>query len=128
MSFWLLAVGYWPLAFVNYLAVGFWLLELKLRDNSIPRVNGNSILSNPPKKLTESKVQPMPIISYPETSNTTKATHNIPVAPHKKASFLSDNFLINKAYKILPIYHPSPISPKSYNGNLPIFEQLKRYL
>lgn len=30
--------------------------------------------------------------------------------------------------KILPIYHPSPISPQSYKGNLPIFENLKRYL
>lgn len=29
-------------------------------------------------------------------------------------------------YKILPIYHPSPISPKSYKGNVPIFEQLKK--
>lgn len=28
-------------------------------------------------------------------------------------------------YKILPIYHPSPISPKSYKGNLPIFEKIK---
>lgn len=28
-------------------------------------------------------------------------------------------------YKILPIYHPSPISPKSYKGNVPIFEKLK---
>ena len=28
-------------------------------------------------------------------------------------------------YKILPIYHPSPISPKSYKDNLPIFEKLK---
>ena len=28
-------------------------------------------------------------------------------------------------YKILPIYHPSPISPKSYIGNVPIFEKLK---
>lgn len=28
-------------------------------------------------------------------------------------------------YKVLPIYHPSPISPKSYKGNLPIFERLK---
>ena len=28
-------------------------------------------------------------------------------------------------YKILPIYHPSPISPKSYQGNVPIFEKLK---
>lgn len=28
-------------------------------------------------------------------------------------------------YKILPIYHPSPISPKSYAGNIPIFEKLR---
>ena len=25
---------------------------------------------------------------------------------------------------IIPIYHPSPISPKSYSGNVPIFEEL----
>lgn len=31
-------------------------------------------------------------------------------------------------YKVLPIYHPSPISPKSYKGNLPIFESLRKYL
>lgn len=29
-------------------------------------------------------------------------------------------------YKILPIYHPSPISPKSYSGNVPIFESLAK--
>lgn len=28
-------------------------------------------------------------------------------------------------YKVLPIYHPSPVSPKSYKGNVPIFEMLK---
>ncbi len=28
-------------------------------------------------------------------------------------------------YKVLPIYHPSPISPKSYSGNVPIFEKLR---
>lgn len=28
-------------------------------------------------------------------------------------------------YKVLPIYHPSPISPKSSKGNIPIFESLK---
>lgn len=30
-----------------------------------------------------------------------------------------------KGYKILPIYHPSPISPKSYKGNASIFEKLR---
>ena len=31
-------------------------------------------------------------------------------------------------YYILPIYHPSPISPMSYKGNLPVFEYLKEWL
>lgn len=31
-------------------------------------------------------------------------------------------------YHILPIYHPSPISPKSYKGNIPIFEMLRELL
>ncbi len=31
-------------------------------------------------------------------------------------------------YKILPIYHPSPISPKSYQGNLPIFNKISKEL
>lgn len=31
-------------------------------------------------------------------------------------------------YYILPIYHPSPISPKSYKGNLPIFKYLKEWM
>lgn len=31
-------------------------------------------------------------------------------------------------YKIVPIYHPSPISPKSYKGNVPIFRKLNTYL
>jgi len=36
--------------------------------------------------------------------------------------FYLDNIII------IPIYHPSPISPKSYNGNLEIFENLKKYV
>lgn len=31
-------------------------------------------------------------------------------------------------YNVLPIYHPSPISPKSYKGNLPIFKYLKEWM
>lgn len=31
-------------------------------------------------------------------------------------------------YKILPIYHPSPVSPMSYKGNVPIFEMIKEIL
>lgn len=29
---------------------------------------------------------------------------------------------------VIPIYHPSPISPKSYSGNIPIFLELKQKL
>ena len=43
----------------------------------------------------------------------------------KKYSEVVGNIYEVNGYKILPIYHPSPISPKSYNGNLPIFENLK---
>ena len=28
-------------------------------------------------------------------------------------------------YKVLPIYHPSPVSPNSYKGNVPIFDKIK---
>ncbi len=31
-------------------------------------------------------------------------------------------------FKVLPIYHPSPISPKGYKGNLPVFMKLKEYM
>ena len=30
--------------------------------------------------------------------------------------------------KVLPIYHPSPISPKSYKGNEPIFVKVKELI
>ena len=28
-------------------------------------------------------------------------------------------------FKVIPIYHPSPVSPLSYKGNIPIFEKIK---
>ncbi len=43
----------------------------------------------------------------------------------KKFSDVVGNIYQVSSYKVLPIYHPSPISPKSYKGNLPIFEKLK---
>lgn len=46
----------------------------------------------------------------------------------KKFGDVVGNIYETNDYKILPIYHPSPISPLSYKGNLPIFEILKRYL
>lgn len=33
-----------------------------------------------------------------------------------------------KIIKVIPIYHPSPVSPLSYKGNLPIFQKLKELL
>ena len=30
--------------------------------------------------------------------------------------------------RLIPIYHPSPISPMSYKGNVPIFEKLKEVI
>lgn len=42
----------------------------------------------------------------------------------KFADVVGNVYEVN-GYKILPIYHPSPISPKSYNVNEPIFEKLK---
>lgn len=33
-----------------------------------------------------------------------------------------------KVFKLVPIYHPSPLNPKGYKGNVPIFEQLKQMI
>ncbi len=43
---------------------------------------------------------------------------------NKFADVVGNLYEVN-GYHILPIYHPSPISPKSYKGNVPIFEKLK---
>ena len=37
-----------------------------------------------------------------------------------------DIALGEKKYKLIPIYHPSPLNPKGYKDNLPIFENLKK--
>ncbi len=42
----------------------------------------------------------------------------------KFADVVGNIYEVN-GYKVLPIYHPSPISPKSYSGNVPIFEKSK---
>ena len=46
----------------------------------------------------------------------------------KKFSEVVGNIYEVNGYKVLPIYHPSPISPKSYKGNLPIFEKIKKHM
>lgn len=43
---------------------------------------------------------------------------------NKFADVVGKIYIVND-FKILPIYHPSPISPKSYKGNIPIFEKLR---
>ena len=35
-------------------------------------------------------------------------------------------FLGNKKYTLIPIYHPSPLNPKGYKENVPIFEKMKK--
>ena len=45
----------------------------------------------------------------------------------KFADFVGKIFEINinnKTYKVLPIYHPSPLNPKGYKDNLPIFQTI----
>ncbi len=44
---------------------------------------------------------------------------------NKFADVVGNIYEVN-GYKILPIYHPSPISPNSYKGNVPIFEKLEK--
>lgn len=52
-------------------------------------------------------------------------TRNLLNFEFKKFADVVGNIYQVNGYKILPIYHPSPISPKSYIGNVPIFEKLK---
>ena len=46
----------------------------------------------------------------------------------KKFKDVVGNIYEIDGYKVLPIYHPSPISPLSYKGNVPILKKVKRYL
>ncbi len=41
----------------------------------------------------------------------------------KYSDVVGKEFLLDDI-KIIPIYHPSPISPQSYKGNLPIFKKI----
>ena len=42
-----------------------------------------------------------------------------------KFSDIVGNIYEVSGYKILPVYHPSPVSPMSYKGNMPIFEYIR---
>ena len=56
------------------------------------------------------------------------ATKSILNIKYKKFSeVVGKTFDIN-GYKVIPIYHPSPISPMSYKGNIEIFKNIKELL
>jgi uracil-DNA glycosylase family 4 len=49
----------------------------------------------------------------------------------KFADYVGKKFEVdlgNKKYALIPIYHPSPLNPKGYKDNVPIFESLKESL
>ena len=52
-------------------------------------------------------------------------TRNLLDFKFKTFSDVVGNIYEVNGYKILPIYHPSPISPKSYKGNIPIFKKMR---
>ncbi len=56
------------------------------------------------------------------------ATRNVLNFKFDKFSSVVGNVYEVNDYKVLPIYHPSPISPKSYNGNVEIFKKIETFL
>jgi DNA polymerase len=60
------------------------------------------------------------------------ATRSILNAKYKKYSEIVGKIfeikIGNRNIKLLPIYHPSPISPQSYKGNIEIFNKLKEMI
>ena len=59
----------------------------------------------------------------------TQAILNIKIK--KFADYVGRKFdvvLGGKKYTLIPIYHPSPLNPKGYKDNVPIFESLKESL
>lgn len=53
------------------------------------------------------------------------ATKTILNIKYKKFSDVVGRVFDVNGYKVIPIYHPSPISPMSYKGNIEIFKKLK---
>ena len=54
------------------------------------------------------------------------ATKSILDIKYKKFSEVVGNTYLINNIKVIPICHPSPISPKSLSGNIPIFETIKK--
>lgn len=53
------------------------------------------------------------------------ATKSILNIKYKKFSDVAGKEFEVNGYKVIPIYHPSPISPMSYKGNIEIFKNIK---
>ena len=53
------------------------------------------------------------------------ATKSILNIKYKKFSDVVGKVFDINGYKVIPIYHPSPISPMSYKGNIEIFKKIK---
>jgi len=53
------------------------------------------------------------------------ATKSILNIKYKKFSDVAGKEFEVNGYKVIPIYHPSPISPLSYKGNIEIFKNIK---
>ena len=70
---------------------------LKFRESSKPIEKGKSILSIPPRKFIESKVQPTPILPYPDASKTANAVYPIPRETTMAVSSLVERRRTNNA-------------------------------
>ncbi len=49
----------------------------------------------------------------------------------KFADFVDKEYSLNlddKTFKVIPIYHPSPLNPKGYKDNVLVFEKLKNFI
>ena len=65
-------------------------------------------------------IKPKVVLSLGDTS--TKTIINI---KYKKFSDVVGKVFDVDGYKVIPIYHPSPISPMDYKGNIEIFKNIK---
>lgn len=65
-------------------------------------------------------IKPKVVLSLGDAA--TKSILNIKY--NKFSDIVGKEFNIN-GYRVIPIYHPSPISPMSYKGNIKIFKNLK---
>ena len=92
-----------------------------LLKNKLISVDGPFILDGYPRDLNQIDIlTPKLIITLGEFP-----TRNLLNFKFDKFKDVVGNIYEVDGYKVLPIYHPSPISPKGYKDNIPIFEKLK---